>query len=769
LINQTHPKTDIAGLRLIIRGAVQGVGFRPFIYKLANELGLSGWVMNTTSGVFIEAEGAIPILHELIRRIEQEKPPRSFIQSLEPLFHDPVGHKVFEIRQSSVSGSKTALILPDIATCQDCLKEIFDPANRRYLYPFTNCTHCGPRFSIIKALPYDRQNTTMSHFIMCDQCLSEYENPLDRRFHAQPNACPVCGPHLEFLNPEGRLLSKHHDALMQAAEAIRKGLIVAVKGLGGFHLVADSRNDKAVMGLRHRKAREEKPLAIMCPSLEQVQKYCEVSELEKRLLLSPEAPIVLLRKQSTVSTGSDLLSGAIAPGNPTLGVMLPYAPLHHLLLVELGFPIIATSGNRSEEPICIDEQEALLRLSGYADYFLVHNRPIARHVDDSITRIMMGREMVLRRARGYAPLPIHSKQSLPCVLATGAHLKNAIALAVDHEIFISQHIGDLETTQAYDAFTSVISDFEKLYSVQADSLACDMHPEYLSTKFANDSGHKTTHVQHHAAHIYSCMLDNDLDGPVLGVSWDGTGYGLDGTVWGGEFLFVSNSAEFHRVAHLRPFRLPGGEKAVKEPRRSAMGMLFEIFGSELFSMKHLAPIQAFNHMELKIIEVMLKKNVNSPVTSSAGRLFDAAASLIALRQVTKYEGQSAMELEFAVDEKYSDDQYEIAFLPSQPDEPLIIDWEPMIHAMLKDLENHVTTSQMSARFHRTLVEMIVAVARRFNEQHIVLSGGCFQNRVLTEWSVRRLRQEGFKPYWHQRIPPNDGGIAVGQIMAASGK
>jgi hydrogenase maturation protein HypF len=767
-------KKPVVRLRITVRGAVQGVGFRPFIYRLATGLGLNGWVNNSPQGVFIEVEGSSEKLEKFLLHIETDKPPRSSIQSLESLYLDPVGYKKFEIKPSDKSGKKVALVLPDIATCPDCIKEIFDPLNRRYQYPFTNCTNCGPRFSIIEALPYDRANTTMKKFKMCELCQAEYEDPLDRRFHAQPNACPVCGPHLELWNSKGKILSSLHQALLQAAEAIRNGKIVAVKGIGGFHLMVDARNEKAVVRLRKLKAHEEKPLALMYPALKLINQNCEVSELETRLLLSPESPIVLLPKAVSRSA-SRHIAQSVAPGNPNLGIMLPYTPLHHLLMAELKFPIVATSGNLSDEPICIDESEALARLKGIADLFLVHNRPIDRHVDDSIVRVVMNRELVMRRARGYAPLPIHLKESLPKVLAVGAHLKNAIAISIGNDVFVSQHIGDLDTGPAVDAFKSVVKSFEKLYEFKPNKIVCDIHPDYVSTRFAEKSGLPVIHIQHHYAHALSVMAENELTGKVLSVSWDGTGYGLDQTIWGGEFLKVNESG-FERVAHLRTFRLPGGEAAIKEPRRSALGLLYEIFGDEVFKMRGLAPIKAFTTQEIKIIQTMLKQKVNSPIASSVGRLFDAVASIIGLRQKMRFEGQAAMELEFALDGAESAQAYPFKILETTKtrkhekiqsgfDPAFYLDWEPMILAILNDVQRKVPVGKISAKFHNSLVEIIVAVAKRIGEERVVLTGGCFQNKYLTERTIIRLRKTGFRPYWHQRVPPNDGGIALGQAGA----
>ncbi|MBV8970396.1 MAG: carbamoyltransferase HypF, partial [Verrucomicrobia bacterium] len=545
-------------VKVMVLGAVQGVGFRPFVYRLATQLRLNGWVLNSSQGVFIEAEGPATALNEFLGRLENEKPSLAIIQSIEFSFLDAVGYDQFEIRFSEQSGQKMALILPDVATCPDCLREVLDPSDRRYRYPFTNCTNCGPRFSIIEALPYDRPNTSMKRFRMCVDCEREYHDPADRRFHAQPNACPRCGPTLELWDERGEVRTRRDEALREAAEWIRGGKILALKGIGGFQLIVDARQEEAVLRLRTRKRRQGKPFALMYPSLEQIRQDCLLSSPEERLLVSPTAPIMLLARR----TGSRL-AHSVAPGSPCFGVMLPYTPLHHLLQSELGFPIVATSGNLVSEAICIDEHEAVERLSGVADCFLVHDRPIVRQVDDSVSRVVCGREMVLRRARGYAPLPIRVKQSLPRVLAVGAQLKNNVALSVQRDIFVSQHIGDLETPTALAAFHQVVGDLPRLYDAQPEIVACDLHPDYLSTRYAVESGYPTVHrVQHHWAHVLACMAENEVDGTALGVSWDGTGLGTDGTIWGGEFLLAEDTG-FQRVASLRPFRLAGGEAAVR--------------------------------------------------------------------------------------------------------------------------------------------------------------------------------------------------------------
>jgi len=755
-------------VRVSIHGAVQGVGFRPFVYRLAADLGLTGWVSNSPQGVAIETEGEVSRIVEFLHRLEVEKPPRASIQSLESWQLDPVGYQRFEIRPSEAEGERTALVLPDIAACGECLSEVFDPANRRYSYPFTNCTNCGPRFSIIEALPYDRANTSMRRFAMCDQCREEYGNPSDRRFHAEPNACPVCGPQLELWDGRGMLLARREEALENAAEVIRQGKALALKGLGGFQLIVDARDDEGVRALRHRKRRAEKPFALMYPSIEAVELDCEVGDLERRLLRSPESPIVLLRRRAAEEggprRGGSLIAPSVAPQNPYLGVMLPYTPLHHLFMRRVGCPVVATSGNLSEEPICTNEQEALERLHGIADLFLVHNRPIARHVDDSIVRVMLGRELVLRRARGYAPLPIRVRGRLPPMLGVGGHLKNTIAASIGDMVFLSQHIGDLETAQAYDAFQRVTASFRELYALQPAAIACDAHPDYLSSRFAERDGLPVRRVQHHHAHVLACMGENDLTGEVLGVSWDGTGYGLDGTVWGGEFLRVADTT-FERVAHFRTFRLPGGETAIREPRRAALGLLFEIFGDALFEMDELVPLGAFSAQVLRVLHGMLARGVNAPRTSSAGRIFDAIASIAGLRQETHFEGQAAMELEYALEGARTEETY--PFHSRRADPLQIIDWEPMVREILVEVRGHGPVAHIAARFHNTLAEMIVAVARRARQERVVLTGGCFQNRYLTERAVKRLQAEGFRPYWHQRIPPNDGGIALGQILAGS--
>lgn len=746
--------------RITVQGAVQGVGFRPFVYRLARDFELGGWAVNSSQGVMIEVEGSTAQLDSFIMRLQTELPPHAAIYQLDWQAMPLLGERQFEIHHSHDSGSKTAIVLPDLATCPECLQEIFDPSNRRYRYPFTNCTHCGPRFTIVQGLPYDRPLTTMRIFEMCEECRAEYENPLDRRFHAQPNACPNCGPQLALWDKTGTILATRDDALLATAEAIRQGKILAVKGIGGFHLMVDARNEEAVAQLRKRKHRGEKPLALMYPSIERAKAECEVSDAEEKLLISAEAPIVLLRRLD-----SDIATN-IAPGNPYLGVMLPYAPLHHLLMHELDFPVVATSGNLSDEPICIDEYEALERLCEIADLFLVHNRPIARHVDDSIVRVAAGRALVLRRARGYAPLPVELPKCTSTLIATGGHLKNTAAVTSGKWAFVSQHIGDMDTVQAYDAYQRVIHDFQQLYDLTPSAVVCDLHPDYRSTQYAEASGVPIIRVQHHYAHVLACMAENHLSAPVLGVSWDGTGFGTDDTIWGGEFLLI-NDKSYDRVAHLANFRLPGGEQAVKEPRRSALGLLYAVYGEDI--PQDLPPIQSFTKSELEVLKATLRQGINAPLTCSVGRLFDAVAALIGLRQRTNFEGQAAMDMEFIQDGIKTDKCYPFAVtdITMESANPrCILDFKPMVRAIVDDVRTGVAISEISAVFHITLAEMIVTIARRTNEKQVVLTGGCFQNKTLLERTISRLLIEGFHPYWHQSIPPNDGGIALGQIVAA---
>jgi hydrogenase maturation protein HypF len=779
-------------LRLELRGAVQGVGFRPFVFRLAEELDLPGWVLNDARGVFIEVEGARPRLDRFRERIVAERPPRSIVHSVESVWLPPAGYRSFEIRHSDEAGAKSALVLPDLATCPECLAETLDPSARRYRYPFTNCTNCGPRFTILRALPYDRPNTTMLGFVLCNDCRAEYEDPRDRRFHAQPIACPACGPRLALWNAEGEGIAIGDEALRLAAAALEEGGIVAVKGLGGFHLMCDARDADVVGRLRERKLRVGKPLAIMARDLEQARELCEVSGLAARWLESVEAPILLLPRRdpawSGTSGGAPAVAAGVAPGNPNLGVMLPATPLHHLLLRACGFPVVATSGNLTDEPICKNEYAALRRLGGIADLFLVHDRPIERHVDDSVAWIVRDELRLLRRARGWAPLPVTLRREMPTILAVGAHLKNTVALSLGRQVFLSQHIGDLETEEAMGAFERVIADFLRLYEAAPVAIAYDLHPDYLSTRWARGraAGVPDPHfhagarawsrrarlvaVQHHHAHLAACLAENGVEGRALGVTWDGTGYGTDGTVWGGEFL-LGDAAGCERLAHWRQFPLPGGEAAIREPRRTALGLLWALHDGALpaGARKRLEPL--FRQREIDLLLRMLERRMNCPLTSSVGRLFDGIAALLGLPPVVTFEGEAAMALEWAADpaERGTYPVHYRAEWPGAAGGGAILDWAPLVSAVLEDLDRGAERGAIAARFHNALVDAAVRVAREVGEARVALSGGCFQNRILTERLADALERNGHQTLLHRLVPPNDGCISLGQAVVAAAR
>ncbi len=763
MLNKAHQHNDNAYrcLHLKVFGAVQGMGFRPFIYRLSHELGLKGWVKNCESGVVIEVEGPLKDLETFMARLQKENPPLSIIQKYEHSFLEPKGFESFLILESVSDASSTTAVLSDLAMCSECAKEINDPNNRRYLYPFTTCTYCGPRYSIIERLPYDRINTSMKEFKMCAACQSEYDDPSNRRFHAQTNACCSCGPQLELRNKEGEVLARHQDALEQAALFIEKGLVVAIKGLGGFHLAVDARNQTAVDNLRKRKHRPHQPLAVMFPDLTSLLNICSASEEEQELLTSPQAPIVLLNKKT-----NNYLAENIASANPYIGAMLPYTPLHHILLNRLQFPIVATSGNVSEEPICIDNEEAVERLSLIADYFLVHDRLIIRQVDDSVVQRVAGRSSILRRSRGFSPFSIQVRKPLPVILAVGAHQKNTVALSINRQTIVSQHIGNLDNPQTLETFQRTINTLREVYDSPLEYVVCDKHPDYISTRYAQTLNVPVRRVQHHFAHVASCMLDNEIEENVLGICWDGTGYGLDGTIWGGEFI-EGNLNGFKRTGFLKQFPLPGSELAVKEPRRSALGLLYAFSEGKLKSFRDLNFLQAFTGKELEILEKMLEQRINCPMTSSMGRFFDAVASLLDLQQKVSFEGQAAMALEFLAAEANIKESYAHAIMtPSTADDCFVIDWSSMVGQMIKDVSTHVPAAQMAAMFHNTLIDIIVAVAKRVKQENVVLTGGCFQNKYLCEEAVRRLQEQDFKVFWHSRLPANDGGIALGQAAIA---
>jgi hydrogenase maturation protein HypF len=767
-------------VRLAVRGAVQGVGFRPYVFRLAEDLGLTGWVTNDARGVAIEAEGDRARIESFLRRFPVELPPRAVVHEIERRRVAVKGDAAFVIRESEGAGAKSAVLLPDVATCADCMGEVLDAGDRRHGYPFTNCTNCGPRFSIIEGLPYDRPRTTMAGFEMCPACAAEYGDPRDRRFHAQPNACPECGPRLWLEDSDGVVIDGTTEALAGAARALAAGRILAVKGLGGFHLMVDARDEAAVGRLRRRKARYAKPLALMVRDLEAAGQLCIVDTVAAHALTSAESPIVLLRRLRDAEVAE-----SVAPGNPYLGVMLPYTPLHHLLLSVVKFPLVATSGNLSDEPICTDNGEARARLGGVADLFLLHDRPIARHVDDSVVSCFDGSTLPIRRARGLAPLPILVRRGMGAdstsgILAVGAHQKNVVALMLGRRVFLSQHIGDMETPQALTAFEQVIRDFLAMYEAKPGLIAHDLHPDYMSTRWAREvmledgkdsteglglTGGELVPVQHHHAHLASCLAENGTEGRALGVIWDGTGLGTDGTVWGGEFL-LGDTRGFERVASLRPFRLPGGDVAVREPRRVALALLWEMFRE---GAGERMPAGAFDDTEMGLLARMLSTGLRAPLTTSAGRLFDGVAALVGLRQTVSFEGQAAMELEFAADPTVVD-AYPVDLLEGAGgDLALQLDWRALLAAVVEDSRRGIPTAIISARFHGALADGIGRVADRVDHPVVALSGGCFQNTLLTERCCRRLRRSGFEVLIHRRVPPNDGGISLGQAAVAAAR
>ncbi len=779
---------DLARLRLEIRGAVQGVGFRPFVWRLARDLALAGRVRNDARGVFVEVEGPRAALDDFRRRVESERPAASLVESLSEEWLSPAGLDGFEIEASDAGQRKTAIVLPDLAPCPDCLRELADPADRRYLYPFVNCTNCGPRFSILLALPYDRPNTTMAGFRMCPRCRAEYEQPADRRFHAQPNACPECGPALALVAPDGRLVAERDAALAGAVGALAEGGVVAMKGVGGYLLLCDARDERAVALLRQRKRRPVKPFALLVRDLAAARRIAEVSAAEAALLAARQAPIVLLARRAASG-----LAPSIAPGNPTVGVMLPSSPLHQLVAAAVDFPLVATSGNRADEPIATDDAEARERLAGYADLFLGHDRPIARHVDDSVAAVVDGAPRLLRRARGYAPLPVLLAREVPCVLAVGAHQKCAVALSVGRQVFLSQHLGDMETPEARAAFERVILDFLALYEARPVAIAHDLHPDYPTTRWAEAAAAAVgglaeragagpaelprIAVQHHHAHLAAALAEKGHAGPALALAWDGTGYGADGTVWGGEAL-AGDALAFRRVARLRPFRLPGGEAAVREPRRIAAALLWEFEGEAALE-RDLPALAGFGAGERATLRHLLATGLRAPWTSSIGRLFDGVAALAGLPARVSFEGEAAMALEHAADpDERSAYPFELVrarepegLAPGQtPAGDLIeLDWRPLVGALLADLARGAGTARIAARFHNALAEATVALAAAAGLATVVLTGGCFQNRRLAEGAAARLRAKGFEPWLPSAAPVNDGGIALGQIAVAAAR
>lgn len=751
---------EVIGKQIRIEGIVQGVGFRPFIYRLAIERNLAGTVLNDSQGVLITIEGAMPVITSFLSAITDELPPLAAISRMEVTDQPANGETGFRIVESQLNHNRVAQIAPDSHVCADCLQELFDPADRRYRYPFINCTNCGPRYSIVTDIPYDRPLTTMVDFPLCPDCQSEYEDPVSRRFHAQPNACVECGPQLSFADRAGQTVSVA-DPIAETVSRLRAGEIVAIKGLGGYHLAVDAENDVAVKRLRQRKHRDEKPFALMSFDLEQIRSFCQVVEQEERLLKSVERPIVLLRYRD-----DHRLSGSIAPNNKFFGVMLPYTPLHYLILEQFT-ALVMTSGNQTDEPIAFENSDAQNRLEGIADCYLQHNRRIHIRTDDSIARLLDGEPVLYRRSRGYVPRGVKLPTEQPVVLAVGAELKNTICLTRGERAYLSHHIGDLKNQQVVDSMRQAVTHFQGLLQVTPKMIAHDLHPDYLSTHVAEEFAGELPliAVQHHHAHLASCLVDNGQCGPAIGVIFDGVGYGSDGNIWGGEFL-VGDLNGFQRAGHLAYRPMPGGDAATKEPWRMAVSYLHAVFGSELPELDFLLRI---DRSALKLLLQMIEKSLNSPLTSSIGRLFDAVAALIGVRNQVSYEGQAALELEMLIDASGADEPA-YSFALAEVEGMVKIDPSPMIKQLVADLADDVSAAKISARFHNGLAQMILAACLKITAERghlpVALSGGVFQNRYLTELTAKLLRQAGFDVLLHRQVPPNDGGLSLGQAAIA---
>jgi hydrogenase maturation protein HypF len=768
MADETASTERRARRRLLVTGVVQGVGFRPFVYSIAREEALAGFVGNDSRGVFIEIEGAAERLDRFLSRLRSSPPPLAAIDAIQSEDIEPVGEESFAIVESVAQAGRATPVSPDIATCRECLRELLDPSDRRFRYPFINCTHCGPRFTIVQDIPYDRPKTTMKVFPMCPSCDAEYHDPASRRFHAQPNACAACGPRLWFttggaLTPESP--SSTDEALGKTREAFAAGGIVAIKGIGGFHLACDARSDTALRNLRDRKGRVEKPFAMMARDLDVVRRFAEISEPEARLLESKERPIVLLRRRDPPESP---LSKLVAPGNRNLGVMLPYAPLHYLLLED--FPLVMTSANRSDEPIVKDNEEAFARLADLADAFLLHDRDIEVVCDDSVIRTFESRELPLRRSRGYAPFPIRNPVEGPAVLAAGGELKATFCITRDGTAYLSQHIGDMENLETLHAFERAYHHMRRIYSAEPRRIACDLHPGYLSTdwarRLAEATGLPLVPVQHHHAHVASLMAESGLGvgERVIGLAFDGTGYGTDGAIWGGEVLNAGYRG-FERLGHLDYAPLPGGDASVRKPYRMALSHLFR---AGLPWDERLSCVRAASAEERRLLRQQLEKGIHCPSTSSVGRLFDAVAALAGLRQTANYEAQAAMELECAAGPLSGSAPYELVV---DEREPFRIDPSFALENIVEDVLRGTSAGTIATGFHLGFAEMMVRAACRARERCglsvVAMSGGVFQNVLLLSLATERLRDAGFRVLAHRLVPPNDGGIALGQAVVAA--
>lgn len=757
---------------IVVQGIVQGVGFRPFIYALARRYRLGGLVRNNADGVHIEVEGPPEELDRFLRGIQAEAPPLAVVEDVAWRPLTTHGETAFRIEESREGARRRALVSPDVATCDDCFTELFDPADRRFRYPFINCTNCGPRFTITRSVPYDRAMTTMAGFTMCSACQGEYDDPANRRFHAQPNACPVCGPQARLLDRPGtELLSGSGDAIREAARLLLDGAIVAVKGLGGYHLACNPFDVSAVTALRECKVRQDKPFALMARDLEQIRALCRVGPEEERLLTSQSRPILLLERRADAGVAE-----AVAPRQQTLGVMLAYTPLHHILLRDAGIPLVMTSGNRSDEPIAYQDHEAFEQLGGIADYFLTHNRPIHMRCDDSVSRVVGTQPYPIRRSRGYAPIPLRLTERFDRhLLACGAEMKNTFCLTKEQHAFLSHHIGDLENYETLRSFREGVQHYCRLFDVVPELVAYDLHPEYLSTKYAREleeAGLPAVGVQHHHAHIASCLADNErpTGERVIGVALDGTGYGTDGTIWGGEFLEGSIQEGFARRAHLEYIPLPGGEAAIRQPWRTAVAQLITVYGEEKAQALPLSLVRQAGERNVRVIARLIERELNTPLTSSAGRLFDAVAALVGVPGSwrTTYEGQAAIELELAA-RGTGTGNYPFRLRPGH--DGRVVETGQIITGVVEDLLCGGDAAEIAARFHRTVAEIVAATCDQIRTASgtgsVALSGGTFQNTLLLGQVIELLTEQGFLVYRHQRVPANDGGLALGQAVLAN--
>ncbi len=756
-------RTGVVRKTVDVAGIVQGVGFRPFVYRLANECGLTGVIANTPAGVSIEVQGEAEAVERFLERLPKEIPPLAKITGFFPREAELGAETSFQIVASRMDQPPRVLISPDVAVCEDCQREMMNPRDRRFRYPFINCTNCGPRFTIIRDIPYDRERTSMAAFKMCAACQAEYENPISRRFHAQPNACWDCGPQVQLLGADGALMDVT-EPLREAARLLQQGSVVAIKGLGGFHLACDAQNELAVEKLRERKRRVEKPFAIMVRRVEDVERFCIVDEAARKLLISFERPIVLLPRRAEVA-----FAAGVAPGNQFLGVFLPYTPVHHLLLQSAKFEaIVMTSANLSEEPIAIDNEEAVRRLCGIADAFLVHNREIVRRCDDSVVRVAAGQPQKLRRSRGFVPVPVQLEKEMQPVLAVGGELKNTVCVVRGSEAFLSQHVGDLENLESYRFFEEAVQHLQRILETEPKVIAHDLHPDYFSTKWAQErGGAELVGVQHHHAHIAACMAENHLDGKVIGIALDGTGYGTDGAIWGGEVL-VADYLGFERAGHLEYLPLPGGAAAIHEPWRMAVSYLVKHYGKDVEKLE-LPLLRETDSRKLSVVLQMIEREVNSPRTSSCGRLFDAVAALLGLRGTVNFEAQAAIDLEMVARESTSEAAYPMDMTlvgaAWQIGTKSLFDW------LLRDIRRETSVAEMSRKFHNGLALVFLDVAERIRDKtasnRICLSGGCFLNALLLETMVAELRERLFEVFFHTEVPAGDGGISLGQAVIAA--